>query len=291
MRKCLWLWLLFILPAAVYGQNQSFKGFYQARFFNVLGDIKVIEAEFEVQENNSIVGKVKIGDETKNLQGSVKSKGKFEAQTPATDGTALIIKGEFAFNGNDAKVSLIQRWQKKEKGSKQTSETTLSGFIKSMPPTVELKDVGISDNGKTQLWFQHTNPLFGKEWTDVPATVKLTNVAGQTSIAVEIKTKTSDSERGFSFRMWIRQKDQKVWLGRDLAMPSYREKKEKAAGGANMELNFFLGSNGNVKGGQVEIVSEDENKIVFKVTNLLIKRYIRDDFVQIDGFIHAMKIS
>lgn len=289
MKKFISILFLFCIPIFAFGQNKSFKGFYQTKFFNFLGDVKVIEGEFEVKENNAIAGTVKLGNDSKILQGTVDSKGKFEARTQPENGATTIVKGELPVNGKEGKVSFIQRVEQKGNGGKSVSESGINGFIKSISPPVELKDVGIVDNGKTLLWFQHSNPLFGKEWADSPASVEIKNTADQTAIEVTMKLKTDSMERRFRFRMLRRQPEQKIWKWEDLSISSYAESRKTADG--KEDLNFFMGSQGNVTGGQIEIAGENENEIIFKITNLRIKKLSQEDSVQIDGFIHAAKIK
>lgn len=287
MKKIISILFLLCFALSLYGQKQSYRGFYQTRFFNVFGEVKVIEAEFEVQENSAIVGKLKLGNDTKILQGQVESNGKFEVRTSSENGVVTLIKGQFPVTKNEGKVSLIQRTEQKGKGSRSISETGISGFIKQITPPAELKDVGITDDGKTLLWFQHSNPLFGKEWSDYPATVKKNGGVPQTAFEVEMKLDTPETERRFRFRIVVRDTGQKVWLGKDLSISSYGETKKSADG--KEAINFFMGSTGNVLGGQVEIVSENDKEVVFKITNLRIKNVINDNYVQIDGYIHAVK--
>lgn len=280
------LFLLCLQPVFLLAQTSAYKGFYQTRFFNVFGDVKVIEAEFEVRENNTVVGKLKIGNETRNLEGQVASKGKFEIRTLPDNGAVTIVKGELPVNGSPGKAALIERSEQKGNGSKSVSKSELSGFIKQLPPPVELKDVGITDNGKTQLWFQHPNPLFGKEWTDYPAVVVLKNSVGQ-AFEMEMKWKTADAERRFRFRLVVRVAGQKIWPGKEVAITSYAESKKSADG--KSDINFFLASTDAILGGQIEIVSENESEMVFKITNLRFKRTGQEEPVQVDGYIHAVK--
>src|SRR4051794_19197037 len=141
--------LLLVLSVAADGQTRSYKGFYHSKFINVFGTEKIIEADFEVRENNLIVGKLMIDSEIKILEGQVESKGKFEVQTAPENGVTTLIKGEMPGRSEgEEKASLIRRTGKK--GGKNSSKTGISGFKKKVPAPAVLKDAGIVDNGKTQ---------------------------------------------------------------------------------------------------------------------------------------------
>lgn len=287
MKKFISILFLICAPILAFGQNSSFKGFYQAQFFNVFGEVKIIRADFEVKADNTIVGILQFGADTEIIQGQVTAKGKFEVRTPVANNTVTIIKGEFPVTKNNGKVSLIQRTEQKGNGSKSVSENGISGFIKQFAPPVELKDVGIIDNGKTQLWFQQPNPLFDKEWSDAPTTVKISNIAGRV-IEIELRSEATNPARRFTLRLNFRQADQKIWSGADIPKILYAERQSDSSG--KLEgFNLFTGRNSDTTSGQIELVSEGENEMVFKITNLKVQETSGEDFVQIDGYIHAVK--
>jgi hypothetical protein len=47
--------------------------------------------------------------------------------------------------------------------------------------------------------------------------------------------------------------------------------------------------NPQLAGGTIELVKETETQMIFKVSNLKIKRVGKDDFVDLNGFIYAKK--
>lgn len=285
MKKLILFLIIFCSPIFLFGQNSQYKGFYQARFFNLFSEPKVIEVEFEVLENNLLKGKIKYGNEQKIIVGKVEKNGKFEARTEIKNGVFTIFKGEFPVTKNEGKVSLIERTEQKGKGSKSVSESGISGFVKVVPPPVELKDVGIIDIGKTQLWFQHSDPIFAKEWQDISVSAKITNTDGQ-NLEVLIKSKTNDSDREFGIKLPYKQESQKIWNAKELKRAVYRER--KYADGKLSKLNSFMLMNGKTSG-QIEIIRETETEIVLKITNLTIPKLGPDEFVQVDGYIYAQK--
>lgn len=287
-RNILFLFLLCLLPVFVFAQT-SWKGFYQAQFFDVLGDVKVVEAEFEIQEDNQVSGKLKIGDQMLELKGEVESTGKFEARTLPVRGVITIVKGKLPSGNNPGKVSLIERTEKREKGSKSVFKSELTGIIKHLAPetVTELKDAAIKDNGKTELWFQHPNPLFGKEWTDYPAIVAVKKTGSTTAFEMEMKSKTGEDVRRFAFRILVREDNQKLWTVREIGIVSYGESKKTVEG--KKDINFFNASGASILGGQIEIISENDRGMVFKITNLRLKQVTEDNILQINGYIHAVK--
>jgi hypothetical protein len=287
MKKFVSILILLFAPIFIFGQNQNYQGFYQTQFFNVFGNVKVIRADFEVRDDNTITGKIESGGTTKIIQGQVTSKGKFEARTLPENNVVTIIRGEFPRGGKDGKVSLIERTEQKGNGSKSVSENGISGFIKQVSPPAELKDVGIADNGKTLLWFQHSDPLFGKEWADAPSSAKISNIVGRAA-EIEIRSDVTNPARRFKFRINFRQPDQKIWAGSTIPLVSYTERKMDNAGKLE-QINLFTGGNDDAMSGQVELISETENEMVFKITNLKFKKVGAESFVQVDGYIHAVK--
>lgn len=285
MKKLILFLIMFCSPIFLFGQNSQYKGFYQARFFNLFSEPKVIEVNFEVSDDNLLNGKIKYGNVQKIIVGKVEKNGKFEARTEIKNGVVTIFKGEFPVTKNEGKVSLVERSEQKEKGSKSVSESGINGFMKVVSPPVELKDVGIIDNGKTQLWFQHSNPIFAKEWQDISASAKIINTDGQ-NLEVLINSKTVDSDREFSIKLPYEKEGQKLRNATELKRAVYRER--KYTDGKVSQLNSFMLMNGKTSG-QIEIIRETETDIALKITNLTIKKLGSDEFVQIDGYIYAQK--
>lgn len=292
MKKIFLFLLPFFFSTVILAQNQDFKGFYQARFVNILENVNLIEAEFEIKGDNSILGTVKLDDKTETLRGTIEPKGKFEIKSETVNNYTIIIKGDLSSKNADKKISLVRRFSEKTPGNKRVSENSISGFVsKTSPPTVvkepETASVNIADNGKTQLLLRYANPLFGSDWKDFPATVKIGNSTPQTTYETQMKIKSENEERWFRFFIVRRNQEQKIWLGKDVGMSSYGELKKSADGSETR--NFFLGTKRNILSGQIEIVGENEREMIFKITNYQIKRHLEEDSITIDGYIYAEK--
>ncbi len=280
MRKNIFL-LILLFPTFAFGQNYA--GNYRATFFNFLAEPRSITAEFEVKTDNSITGKASVGDQIKTFSGAVDKNGKFEAVSAAEGNLTYKLKGKFDKN---SKISFIQRTVEKSGGSKSVSENGLEGtFEKFAKP--QTSQIRFSDNSKTQLRFQHSKPLFGQEWSDFPATVSSFNYkeTKMKELYVRMKSENSQTERTFSFGLLFEQDEQKVWNGGD-AMTNVDYFEHNANGD-----NAFSATGGDdIKSGMIEIISENDKQIVFKITNLQLQKISRDDVVQIDGYIYADKI-
>lgn len=302
MRKLLFLVILFC-PAFAFGQ--SFTGNYRAVFFNLFSDPKTIIAEFEVKTDNSLNGKVKVGEQLKTFSGTVAKNGKFEAVSEREGEMFYKLKGKFDKNN---KISFIQRTEKGSGLNKSVSENGIEGtFAKAAvtKPKVEnpndsQPEVEMSDNGKSRLNIQQSAPLFGFDWSDFTSLVSFGN-STKTPLGSESKkiTGTDDASDYFVLRakskvegqqsltitIPYKSPEQKIWRQNEVKVASYREVKVG-------DRNTFLASamfqtDPRYSGGTLEIVSETETRIVFKLTDFKIKRLIKEDFVTINGYVYA----
>ncbi len=303
MRKVIVLLILF-LPNLAFGQ--SYEGSYRAVFFNLFSEPKMIVAEFEVRADNSLNGKIKIDDLLKTFSGLVDKKGKFEAVIEQAGNYTYKLKGKF---DKDNKISLIQRNQAGSGLNKSVSENGIEGkfsriaaaetnSVSQSQPKVEL-----TDTGENRLKIEHSNLLYGTNWTDFTATVKFGNTA-KTPIGGESKRITGTDEASDYFVLLVNSKTdnrqtlrinsplyidgKKIWRQSELRVISYRE-------GGGAQRNTFLASgetlcaDSRYADGKLEIVKETDAQIVFKLTNFKIKRLSKEDFVTLDGFIYADK--
>lgn len=303
MRKLIIL-LILILPTISFGQ--SFAGNYRAVFFNFFSEPKTIVAEFEVKTDNSLIGKVKVGDEIKIFNGTVEKNGKFEALSERQGETVYKLKGKFDKNN---KISFVQRVETGSGLNKSVSENGFEGtFAKVAVTEIETPKVlpkpqaELIDNGRSWLNLELSNPLFGVQWTDFAATVGFGNSA-KTPAGNESKKITGTENASDYFVLHVKSKiegqqnltiripnyteDKKSWRQNELRIISYREVK-------NDDKNSFLAAatlqtDSRYADGKLEIVKETEMQIVFKLTNFKIKRLSKDDFVTINGFIYADK--
>ena len=289
--------LLLLFPTISFGQ--SFTGNYRAIFFNLFSEPRTIIAEFEVKNDNSINGKIKIDTVIKDFTGTLDKKGKFEAVIEQVGNFTYKLKGKF---DKDNKISLVQRNQIGSGLNKSVSESSLEGTFAKFEKPVEVVDspkplpkVELVDTGKSWIRIQHSNPLFGTEWTECSSELSFGSLANN-MLGVEaeeadyfnlvLKSKIEGQQRlSISTRNYSL--TQKSWKAADLRYISYREEsgadRNSFSAGATMQTDPFFAD------GMLEIVKETETQIVFKLTNFKIKRFAKQDFVVLNGFIYADK--
>lgn len=286
--------LFLLFPTFAFGQSNT--GNYRAVFFNLFSEPRTIVAEFEVKSDNSIIGKVKVGDEVKIFNGLVDKKGKFEAVSQTEGNTVYKLKGKF---DKDNKISFIQRVQVGSGLNKSVSENGFEGtFAKVATPPVENTQPVVNseftmvDNGKSQLNIQHSKLLFGNQWTDFVGSLVYKGSADEKRLELRVDVTVDQQKR--SIRIYTKPllPNQKVWKTTHLQTASYREEKLNTD-----ERNSFLTGdliyqeNSALQTGTLEIVKETETQIVFKLANFRIKRLVGQDFVELNGFIYTEKVK
>lgn len=298
MQKYLLL-LLLLFPTISFGQDYT--GTYRAIFFNLFSEPRTIIAEFEIKPDKSISAKVKVGDEIKIFNGEIDKKGKFEAFSQKEGNTVYKLIGKF---DKDNKISFIQRIEERSSGNKNVSEKGLEGTFAKIPKTentVETTSISSSveliDNGKSWLQINHSNVAFGDLWTDFTAKVtfgnSLTNTIGTDQkpdyFSLFIDSKIVGQQR-INLNTMTYFPFQKVWESKHIRTISYREiDNEKSIRNSFITSSDYYLNNPQYANGKLEIVKETETLIVFKITNLKIKRIAKTDFVEINGFIYAVK--
>jgi len=168
-------------------------------------------------------------------------------------------------------------------------EKTVEDEIDNETPADET-DFDVIDNGKSQLFFQHSNPLFGNLWTDFTGQVRFSVSEGEKRM--ELKANFTDDQQQRSIRIYTKPMlpDQKIWKTTQLQTASYREES-----GNPDQRNTFLtadhiyAENKSLQNGRLKIVKETETQIVFKLVRFKIKRLTKEDLVEINGFIYAEK--
>ena len=298
MRKFIFLVIL-LFPTLTFGQ--SFTGNYRAIFFNLFSEPKTIVAEFEVKTDNSIVGKVKVGDEIKEFIGSVDKKGKFEAVSQPEGNAVYKLKGKF---DKENKISFIQRVQVGSGVNKSVSENGFEGtFARFEKPLEKVETtsntqpqpkIELVDNGKSRLKIIHSNPLFGTDWTDFAAEITFSSSIQKTVVNqnaadyfnLVLKSK-NEGEQRLSIASRNYSLTQKIWQPKDLRYISYREEsgtnRNSFMAGETMQTDSFYSE------GTLEIVKETDTQIVFKLSNFKIKRFAKQDFVILNGYLYANK--
>lgn len=157
-------------------------------------------------------------------------------------------------------------------------ESGTSGFIKRLPEETA-PEIKIDDSGKTHLIPGGINLLFSNDWIPVTTTFAVTSYETKRFKTIELKYESGDSTRYFRFAL-TELADKKIWLAGEGCTVSYR----KTIGSVR---NSYLIK----QSGKIELISESNNEIVFKITNLKLKKLASADIVQIDGYIHAAKIQ
>jgi hypothetical protein len=299
MKKIIFL-IILLFPTLTFGQNYT--GNYRAIFFNLFSEPKTIIAEFEVKSDNALNGKIKIDSAVKDFAGTVDKKGKFEAVIEQIGNFTYKLKGKF---DKDNKISLVQRNQVGSGLNKSVSENSLEGtFSKVATPVVENtqsienKYFPVIDNGKNQINIQHSNPAFRNLWTDFTAKITFgsseKNTIGTTdkpdyfNLLIDSKL---EGQQKINLNTMIYLPTQKVWESKNIRTISYREiDKEKSIRNSFISASDYYIGNPQHAGGTLEIVKETETQMIFKITNLKIKRVAKDDFVVLNGFVYADKV-
>lgn len=297
MRKFI-IFLLFVFPTLTFGQ--SYTGNYRAIFFNLFSEPKTIIVEFEVKTDNALNGKIKIDSTVKDFAGTVDKKGKFEVVSEQVGNFTYKLKGKF---DKQNKISLVQRNQVGSGLNKSVSENSLEGTFAKVEKTPEKVEppktppqppVELIDNGKSWVKLQHSNPLFGNEWLDFTANITFSSSVQKTVVKQDsadyfnlvLKSKTEGQQR-ISIASRNYTPTQKLWKAADLRYFSYVEESGTArnsfSAGATMETDPFFAD------GKLEIVKETDTQIVFKLSNFKVKRFAKQDFVVLNGFIYASK--
>lgn len=301
MRKLIFLFVL-IFPNLAFGQ--SYEGNYRAIFFNLFSEPRTIITEFEVKQDNSLSGKIKIDTMVKDFKGTVDKKGKFEAVIEQVGSFTYKLKGKFDRNN---KISLVQRSQVGSGLNKSVSENSLEGnFAKVAKPVEKVENnvpqtkIELIDNGKNWLKLDLSNPMFGTEWADFKAFVGF-GISTKTPLGTETqKTAESDyfiisvksqieGQQELRINLQNYKSEQKLWKQNEIQVNSYREvngeNRNSFLSGATMKTDPRYAE------GTLEIVKETDTQIVFKLTNFKIKRLTKDDFVTLNGFIYADKFK
>jgi hypothetical protein len=282
MKKNISIFIALFLPAVLFAQISKYQGKYHATSLAIFGAEKM-KSDFEVKADGTINGNFIIGQKDEvvlqNLQGKTNDKGKFEAQITQADGTVLSIMGNLPLEKQKGMVSFVQKKVIKGNGSKNISESGATGFIIRLSEAESAPEMEIEDIGKTHLIFGNTNILFSNEWLPVTTTFSITSPSNNTFKVIEIKDESGDSIR--QFRLAVpEQLGKKIWLADEEVRFSVSYREEKGT-----EKNTFMYK----QSGKIELISEDENEIIFKISNLQLKQISGKNVVRIDGYLHATK--
>lgn len=259
----------------------------------------MIVAEFEVKPDNSLAGRLKIGDEVRDFSGVVDKKGRFEAIIEQNGGETIKIKGKF---DKDNKISFVRRSQTGSGLNKSVSESAIEGTFsrfekppeKVDSPKSELPPVELIDTGKSWLKVRHANPLFNEDWTDFKAVVnfgsnaKMTMNMGDPPDYFNLAAKSGpENERALRLNVLLYTPEKKIWKMNELRTAAYQEiqgnERRSYAAGSGLQTDPLYAD------GRLEIVRETETQIVFRIEKFKIKQFANKGFVEINGFIYAEK--
>lgn len=280
MKNFISVLMVLFLPVFLFAQISKYQGKYHATSFSLSGGEKM-KTDFEVKADGTINGNFTMGanGETvlQNLQGTANDKGKFEAQITQADGTIYSINGHLPFGKEKSSISFVQKKIITGNGSKNVSESGATGFIMRLSEEESAPEIDIEDEGKTHLVFENKNLLFTNEWWPVTTSFSITSYETKTFKTIEIKDQSGDSIRYFRFAL-TEQTGKKTWLADEGFAVSYKETK-------GTEKNNYM----NKLSGKIELISENNTEIVFKITNLQLKKSGGENMVRIDGYVHAAK--
>ena len=275
MKKFISITFLLIAPFILLAQVSKYEGKYKAISFSLFGAEKM-KSNFEVSMDGTIKGDLRIGENEEqifeNLKGSTNEKGKFEAQQILTDGTILSIKGNLPLPDQTGTISFTQKTIRKGGGKKSVSESGTSGFIARLVPEIKIEDIG-----RTHLVFGNTNILFTKDWQPDTTKFSITSHETKTFKTIEINESVGDTSRRFRFAL-TETEGKKIWLAEERFNASYKEKK-------GAEIKNFL----QTQSGKIELVSENNKEIVFKISNVQLRLIGTNEEVSINGYIYALK--
>lgn len=275
-------------------------GSYRAVFFDLYSEKKTIVAEFSVTSEMSLSGTLRIDGSEKSFNGAVEKNGKFEAVIEQFGNYTYKLKGKF---DRDNKISLVQSEQTGSGLNKSVSERAVEGQfakVKNHLPQTDL-DAVVSDTGKSLLKVAHSQTLFGTTWTDLIAVARSDSskkpslggdpmkdpAAGRSpdNLVVNVRT-TVEGQQALMINIPISPQGKKAWRQNELLAASYREVK------GEQRHSFLAGAtfqtDPRYADGNIEIIRESESQIVFKLTNFKIKKFNKEEFVTLDGFIYAV---
>ncbi len=280
MKKIISLFIILLFPTLSFSQVSKYQGKYHAMSLSIFGAEKM-KSDFEVNADGVIKGTITMGEKDEivlqDLKGITNHKGKFEAQLTQADGSIFSINGILPIDKQKGTISFVQKKIIKGNGSKNVSESGATGFIIRLSEAESAEEIKFEDTGKTQLLFGNSTILFSNVWTPVTAIFDTTSYQTNNFKKIEITDESGDSIRYLRFAL-PEKADKKTWLASEGFTVSYRE-----------TIGTVINSYMIRQSGKIELISENDNEIVFRVSNLQVKKILGEDRVRIDGYIHAIK--
>lgn len=274
--------ILFLLPFAVFGQ--SYEGFYRARFISLDRNLNPI-AEFEIQSNGNVTGKIIFNGSSTMIRGKIDSLGNLEAVSGSDSSTKYTLKADLKQNG---KITLMNRAQTNTIGSQSTSGMFMQGTYSKIEKSTDSNWL-MPYGGKSELTIEQPNPLFESKFPSTDVKIILEKNSSFNLYHLQMMGGDENTERGFYFSIARpRDSSQKIWKIDNIRALNYVEKTEKYT-----KINRFRTDyekwlkNKDTASGEIELVSEDNRRMVFKINNLKIKNEANNDFVTINGTVYA----
>ena len=281
-RIILSLSLLILLSTSVFGQ--SYEGFYRARFLSPDGSVNP-SAEFEIQSNGAVTGKIMVGESITIIRGKVDASGNLKAESVSQNGVSYVLKAEMK---PGKRITLTSRSETITAGSRANSQVFMQGnYTRIEKSAAQLAPISTSE--KSELIVEQPDPLFEKEFSSGEAKVIVEKNAFITVYHLQMIGGAETTERGFYFSI-ARPQDspQKIWNAEHIRALNYVEKTENFKKINRFRTNYEMWlKNRDIVSGQIELVSENSRQMVFRITNLRIKNEANNDSAIINGIVYA----
>lgn len=284
------LFLLLLLPCAAFGQ--AFTGDYKAKFISIDNTDKP-EAEFQVLSNGGVSGKLMISKIVVKIKGQVDYNGRLEAESERERGTIYTLKADMS--RSDRKITLMSRSEEGGAGRQGFSQTMMQGSYSIFEKPAVPSTTATVLSRDSELLIEQPNPLYEKKFFPQSVRVVVEKKPSLKLYHLEMMGGEGMDERGFYFSIARPQdSDQTIWKAENIRALNYVEKTgfDKKTGkyaGINRfraDYEMWL-KDRNIYSGEIELVSENNRRMVFKINNLKIKNEANNDFVTINGIVYA----
>lgn len=283
MKKYIFLMLLLSAVFSITVFGQSYEGNYRAKFISLDKNINPV-AEFQITSGRTVNGKILIGETVTIIQGTVNEIGNLEAKS--TGKIIYTLKADLS--RNDGKITFNSRSAENAFGRQSFSQMAMQGNFSRIEKAAVSSEKSASK--ESVLSIEQPSPLFAaKEFSSAQAKVIVEKDGFLRIYHLQMSDETQTTERGFYFSLARPESStQNIWRIENIRALNYVEKIEKFTRISRFRSNYDLWrQNKDIVGGQIEIISENNNLIVFKITNLKIKNESSLNVATINGIIYA----
>lgn len=275
---------LMVFSATAFGQ--SYEGFYRAQFISLEKGVNPI-AEFEIQPSGAVTGQIVVGESATIIKGQINYDGNLEAKSANPSKMFYTLKADM--KRSDRKITLSSRSEENAFGRQSGSQSVMQGSYSRIEKNAATENSLTSIDKKSELVIEQPKPLFEKEFSTETAKVIVEKDAFANVYHLQMMGGTDETERGFYFSLSrLQNSPQKIWKIENIRALNYVEKTEKFTKINRFRINNEMWrKNRDIASGQIELVSEDRQRIIFKITNLKIKNEANDDMVTINGIVVA----